>query len=108
MGKRNQLYGRWLRLLPSPDNPCELYLIIRKDSPMETKYIRQFENMFQGKDVILTIGELVRNQESQDEHLELTEEVSHTSEIDKKRKKEDEEQEEDEELKDNPMWSVQT
>ena len=28
---------------------------------MERKYIRQFENEFQGKDVIITITKLIRN-----------------------------------------------
>ena len=80
IGKKNQLYGKWIRLIPNPDNPNELYLVIEKDKPMERKYIRQFENMFKGKDVIITITELIRGM--------------------KKEKKEEVEKEV------NPFWSI--
>ena len=60
IGRKNQLYGKWKRLLPNPDNDKEIYLVIEKDKPMELKYIRQFENMFKGKDIILSITTLVR------------------------------------------------
>ncbi len=65
IGRKNQLYGKWIRLMPNPDDPNELYLIIEKDKPMEKKYIRQFENLFQGKDVIITITELIRDKKKE-------------------------------------------
>ncbi len=85
MGKKNQLYGKWIRLIPNPDNPNELYLVIEKDKPMERKYIRQFENMFKGKDVIITITELIRG-------------------MNKKKEEESETRKEDIEI--NPFWSI--
>jgi len=69
IGKKNQLYGKWIRLIPNPDNPNELYLVIEKDKPMERKYIRQFENMFKGKDVIITITELIREKKKKEKEL---------------------------------------
>ena len=70
IGQKNQLYGKWIRLVPNPDNPKELYLVIEKDKPMERKYIRQFENMFKGKDVIITITELIRGKTKKMEEVE--------------------------------------
>jgi len=61
MGKKNQLYAKFIRLFKSTDNPNEIILILEKDKPMEEKYIRQFEDMFQGKDVIITFTKLIRN-----------------------------------------------
>jgi len=61
LGRRDQIYGRWKRLLLNPDNPKEIYIVLEKDKPMERKYIRQFENEFQGKDVIITVTKLIRN-----------------------------------------------
>lgn len=72
MGKKNQLYAKWVRILTSPDNDKEIYLVLEKDQPMDRKYIRQFDNMFAGKDVILTIGVLIRNKNGNEE--EKTEE----------------------------------
>ena len=60
MGKKNQIYCKWKRLLINPDNPNELYIVIEKDEPMEKKYIREFENKYQGKDVIITVTKLIR------------------------------------------------
>jgi len=73
MGKKNQLYGKWVRLIPNPDNPNELYLVIEKDKPMERKYIRQFENMFKGKDVIISITELIREKNKKKKKEEMGE-----------------------------------
>jgi len=60
LGKRNQIYARYIRIMQSADDPNEIYLVLAKDSPMDRKYIRQFDNMFSGKDVILSITILVR------------------------------------------------
>lgn len=60
MGKKNQIFGRYIRILQSAENPNEIYIVLEKDKPMEAKYIRQFDNMFAGKDVIITITELKR------------------------------------------------
>jgi len=98
MGKKNQLYAKWVRILTSPDNDKEIYLVLEKDQPMDKKYIRQFDNMFSGKDVILTIGVLIRNKN--DKEGEVPEE-----EPKRKRKKPESENEND--LKDTPFWSVQ-
>lgn len=103
MGKINQLYGKWVRLLLNPDNPNELYLVIEKDVPMDKKYIRQFENMFQGKDIILTIGVLIRHKniklESIDERISPLEEAKKQS--DKKAEPETNEK------KHSPFWDVE-
>jgi len=31
IGKKNQIYAKWKRLLVNPDNPKELYIVIEKD-----------------------------------------------------------------------------
>jgi len=61
MGKKNQLYAKFIRLFRSTDDPTELILILKKDKPMEKKYIQQFEDMFKGEDVIITVTKLIRN-----------------------------------------------
>ncbi|RLG18195.1 hypothetical protein DRN75_02330 [Nanoarchaeota archaeon] len=63
LGQKNQIYGKLKRILINPENPNELYLVLEKDRPMERKYIRQFEDMFAGKDVIVTLTELIRKEE---------------------------------------------
>jgi hypothetical protein len=60
MGKKNQLYAKYVRLMQSAEKPNEIYLVLEKDEPMEKKYMRQFDNMFMGKDVIITITPLIR------------------------------------------------
>ena len=106
MGKRNQLYCRWIRILPNPDNDKEIYLVLAKDTPMEKKYIRQFENMFQGKDVILTIVELIR---SKNKTKELqTEEPVQEEEIEPEPKKQKKDKNEiPEEQKHTALWDVE-
>jgi len=69
MGQRNQLYAKWKRILPNPENPKELYLVLEKDRPMERKYFRQFDDTFAGKDVIVTIVELVRKKSARSRSL---------------------------------------
>ena len=104
MGKRNQLYGKWKRLLPNPDDEKEIYLVLEKDEPMDLKYIRQFENMFQGKDVIITIGELIRHkhEDTTEESPEETEEIPPEPKTKKKKT-----EEEDEKSPESPFWDVQ-
>jgi len=60
MGQANQIYAKWLRLLPSPDNPNELYLVIVKDKAMSEETIKAFEGRFKDKDVIITVTKLIR------------------------------------------------
>jgi len=106
MGKKNQIYGRWKRLLPNPDNPNEIYLVLEKDVPMDIKYIRQFEDMFMNKDVILTIGVLIRNKNGSTEEEKPSEEPKER----KRGKKIIEETMESEETtpkEDSPFWSVE-
>jgi len=66
MGQKNQIYCKWLRFLPSPDNPREFYLVIEKDKPLSKQTIQDFEERFQGKDVIITITKLVRKKEKEE------------------------------------------
>ncbi len=66
IGKSNQIYCKWKRLLVNPDNPKELYIVIEKDQEMQKKYIREFENKFKDKDVIITITKLIRNKKKKD------------------------------------------
>ncbi len=66
IGKKNQIYAKWKRLLVNPDNPKELYIVIEKDQEMQKKYIREFENKFKNKDVIITITKLIRDKKKKD------------------------------------------
>lgn len=68
MGQANQIYAKWKRLLPSPDNPNELYLVIEKDKPMSIETIKSFEERYQEEDVILTITKLVRKKKKRKKH----------------------------------------
>jgi len=103
MGKKNQLYFKWIRILPNPDNPKEYYLVFQKDREMDRKYIRQFDNMFSGKDVILTIGVLVRHKNDSGYNSEEFKPESKEEEPKKKKKK----TEDDEEAPQSPFWEVQ-
>jgi hypothetical protein len=102
MGKRNQLYGKWVRILPNPDNPNEVYLVIEKDKPMEAKHFKGFDDMFMGKDVILTIGVLIRKKNTREEYkkspLEEKEETNQKGET---------ETDEASETKHSPFWDVE-
>lgn len=60
MGKKNQLYGKYVRILQSADDRNEVLIVIRKDQPMDKKYIRQFDNTYTNTDIILTITPLKR------------------------------------------------
>jgi len=60
MPMENQVYAKWIRVLPSPDNPNEIYLILEKDSPMSKRTMEFLEEQFKGKDVIITIDKLIR------------------------------------------------
>ena len=62
MGQSNQLYCRFIRLLPNPEDLNELYLVIAKDKPMNFETIKDFERRYIGKDIIITITNLVRDQ----------------------------------------------
>lgn len=99
MGKRNQIYARYVRIMASADNPNEIYLVLEKDAPMDKKYIRQFDNMFAGKDIILTIGELIRNKNPKEEEQAEVEPG--------KRRAKKEEDDEDKPPQDSPFWDVQ-
>jgi len=105
MGKRNQIYGRWKRLLPNPEDPKEIYLVLEKDEPMQLKYIRQFENMFQGKDVIISVVTLIRNKK--DGKQEDNETRPEPIEKEKPKKKEKEDAEEEPGHQDSPFWEVE-
>lgn len=70
MGKRNQIYGQYIRIMTSAEDPNEIYLVLRKDTPMEKKYIRQFDNMFAGKDVLITIIQLIRKKKEKEKQEE--------------------------------------
>lgn len=83
LGKRNQLYAQYVRIMQSAEDPNEIYLVLRKDAPMDRKYIRQFDNMFAGKDIIVSLTLLKRG-------------------LSKQKANEEEEQEE------NPFWQVET
>jgi hypothetical protein len=74
MGRKDQIYGKWKRLLLSPDDPNEVYLVLSKDKPMERKHIQQFEDAYQGRDVIISITPLVRgkNKSKEDEDQQST------------------------------------
>jgi hypothetical protein len=74
MGRKDQIYGKWKRLLLSPDDPNEVYLVLSKDKPMERKHIQQFEDAYQGRDVIISITPLVRgkNKSKEDEDPQST------------------------------------
>jgi len=72
IGRRDQIYGRWVRLLLNPNDANEIYLVLSKDKPMEKKHIQQFEDAYQGRDVIISITPLVRgkNKPKEDEEEE--------------------------------------
>lgn len=60
MGQSNQIYAKWIRILPSPDNPNELYIVLEKDKPMSGETMRTFDSRFIGEDVIITVTKLIR------------------------------------------------
>ncbi|MEM2271924.1 MAG: hypothetical protein QXP56_04570 [Archaeoglobaceae archaeon] len=64
MGKKNQIYAQYVKIMLSAEDPNEIYLVLKKDEPMDKKYIRQFDNMFAGKDVIITITPLIRGKKN--------------------------------------------
>jgi hypothetical protein len=72
--------------MQSAERPNEIYLVLEKDGPMEKKYMKQFDNMFMGKDVIITIVPLIRE----------------------KNKHKTEQKEEGEEIPISPFWDVET
>lgn len=67
IGRKDQIYGKWKRLLLSPDNPNEIYLVLEKDKPMEKRHIQQFEDEYQGKDVIISLTVLRRSKVKKEE-----------------------------------------
>lgn len=69
MAQANQIYAKWKRLLPSPDNPNELYLVLEKDKPMSIETVKSFEERFIEKDVILTVTKLVRGKKKRRKKL---------------------------------------
>jgi hypothetical protein len=71
--------------MQSAEKPNEIYLVLEKDEPMEKKYMRQFDNMFVGKDVIITITPLIRE-----------------------KNKHKTERQEEEEIPLSPFWDVET
>lgn len=60
MGQANQIYAKWIRILPSPDNPNEMYIVILKDKPMSIETAKSFDERFEGEDVIITVTKLIR------------------------------------------------
>jgi len=56
----NQIYAKWIRVLPSPDNANEIFLILEKDKPMSKRTMEFLEEQFRGKDCIITIDKLIR------------------------------------------------
>ncbi len=60
LGQKNQIYAKWIRILPSPDDPNEFYLVIVKDKPMSKETMKDFDIRFSGEDIILTITKLIR------------------------------------------------
>ena len=98
IGKRNQIYAKYVRIMTSADNPNEIYLVMSKDQPMDKKYIRQFDNMFAGKDVILTIDVLIRNKNEGKDQTPVED-----SEAKERRKKKTDEEKD---FEDSPFWSV--
>jgi len=87
--------------MASADNPNEIYLVLEKDAPMDKKYIRQFDNMFAGKDIILTIGVLIRNKNPKEEEQAEVESG-------RRRPKKEEDADEDKPPQDSPFWDVQS
>ena len=60
MGQSNQIYARWIRILPSPDSENELFVVLVKDKPMSIETMKDFDERFKGEDVIITITKLIR------------------------------------------------
>jgi len=104
IGRKDQLYGKWKRILQNPDDPNEIYLVLEKDAPMEKKYIRDFENRFQGQDVILSITKLIRHKNQGAPWKSDKDETAHPEETSEKEKKKKDDEEEDNE--ESPFWST--
>jgi len=60
VGQSNQIYAKWKRILPSPDNPNELFIVLEKDKPMSKETIKAFDKRFEEVDVIVTVTKLIR------------------------------------------------
>jgi hypothetical protein len=103
MGRKDQLYGKWKRILLNPDNPNEIYLVLEKDAPMEKKYIRDFENRFQGQDVILSITKLIRHKNQEAPWKSDKDQIIHLEEASKEEKKK---KDEDEDHEESPFWGT--
>mgnify|MGYP007042372132 CR=1 FL=1 len=61
LGQANQIYAKWKRILFSPENSNEIYLILEKDNPMTLETAKALDERYKDKDVILTITLLIRN-----------------------------------------------
>lgn len=60
MGQANQIYARWKRILFSPDNPNEIYIVLEKDKPMTAETAKALDERYSEKDIIITITNLIR------------------------------------------------
>lgn len=67
LGQANQIYCKWIRILPSPDNPNEMYIVIMKDKPMSVETAKSFDERYKAKDVILTVTILIRKKHNHNE-----------------------------------------
>ena len=67
MGQANQIYAKWLRILPNPDNPNEMYIVILKDKPMTPETAKSFDERYRNEDVIITVTKLIRKKGKNDE-----------------------------------------
>lgn len=95
IGKRNQIYAQYVRILKNPENEKEIYIVLSKDQEMETKYVKQFDKMFGGMDVILTITKLERKKKEA-EQKEVSEEDHFKVNSEK----------DTGEIQDSPFWSI--
>lgn len=103
MGRKDQLYGKWKRILLNPDDPNEIYLVLEKDAPMEKKYIRDFENRYQGQDVILSITKLIRHKNQETSWESEKDQLTHPEKANEERKKKDKDSDES---KESPFWTI--
>ena len=69
MGQPNQIHWKWVRLLPSPDNPNESYLVIREDRPMDGEAIQVFEEHLKDSDCIISIAKLLGRRNNNAERI---------------------------------------
>jgi hypothetical protein len=110
MGKKNQIYAKYERLSISQEDPNELNLVLKKDIQMEKKHVREFDNMFAGKDVIITISVLIRNKNGERMSSETTTkepERGNKPRVPKKEQTKEEEWSEDYPyVEQNPGWSL--